>query len=100
MIKHASGVAHDIRPRNQPRSIGCLSSVVETGLSVFVRDVSMCRYAYVRGRARFVDMTADVKRRMVRVPEADTASVILVLVDVVQVPEPSVRGKMPSCWGK
>lgn len=53
----------------------------------------MCHYAYVSGRMSFVVMTADVKRRMVRVPEADTASVILVLVDAVQVPEPSVRGQ-------
>lgn len=41
----------------------------------------------------FVVMTADVKRRMAKVPETDTDSVVPVLVDVVQVPEPSVRGE-------
>lgn len=53
----------------------------------------MCHYACVSGRAWFVVMNADVKRRMARVPETDTDSVISVFVDVVQVPEPSVRGE-------
>lgn len=80
VIKHASGVAHDIQPKTNHslRSIGRLSSVV---------------YACVSGKAWFVVMTADVKRRMARVPETDTDSVVPAFVDVVQVPEPSVRGE-------